>query len=139
MGLSSLEVIQVWPPPPKCFVCLYCETWFLGSKDYVSFRHKNAWAALQSQENLHRVCLDSMSCLEASRITDTGPEGLRVQPCPGHPGMPVLHYFFPQSPRSLERLRLIVEILNTVSRIVVAETALVILCIYKLTTTNQEL
>lgn len=50
MGLSSLEVIQVWPPPPKCFVCLYCETWFLGSKDYVSFRHKNAWNALQSQK-----------------------------------------------------------------------------------------
>lgn len=83
-----------------------------------------------------------MSCLElqdhkARVLRDCG-----VQPCPGHPrDMPVLRGLYPQSPRSLERLRLIVEItLNTVNpEIVVAETALVILCIYKLTTTNQEL
>lgn len=35
-------------PTSKCFVCLYCETQFLGGKDYVSFRHKNAWNTLQS-------------------------------------------------------------------------------------------
>lgn len=84
-----------------------------------------------------------MSCLELQNHKARVLRDCGVQPCPGHPqDMPVLlRCLYPQSPRSLKKLRLIVEItLNTVNPgIVVAETALVILCIYKLTTTNQEL
>lgn len=59
---------------------------------------------------------------------------------PGTCVMPLLHCLYPRSPRSLKRLRLIVEItLNTANpEIVVAEAALLTLCMYKLTTTNRE-